>query len=290
MKMLNTKYREYRGKYRRRVDRLLNNWINFVRLAVIVLLGYLAERAIVAIHRDWVWVTVDSEIGRCWATVLKSIGPELSGIVIGLVIIDWINEKRQERQLREQLVLQMGSRHNDVTDSAVRVLAARGWLYDGSIRHAVLYEANLGGANLTGANLSKTDLFGANLVEANLLDAKLSKAHLGAANLEGANLTACELNGAILKGANLAGTELGGAKFNGASMFEAYLVGAINWTVKQFRQASDWTGATMPYGTKLRSASNPSGPTFEQWAAAQSLEDEVIEDILKVAAATGEAE
>ncbi len=46
--------------------------------------------------------------------ILKNIGPEMAGIVIGVVTIDYLNERRQIEQLKQQLIRQMGSPIRDV--------------------------------------------------------------------------------------------------------------------------------------------------------------------------------
>lgn len=111
-------------------------------------------------------------------TTLKSVGPELAGIVISVVTIDYLNKRRQDEQLKKQLILQMGSRHNDVTDTAIRALKSYGWLFDGSLKGARLEGANLQGVRLDDANLERALLFAANLGEAKLIRANLKKAHL----------------------------------------------------------------------------------------------------------------
>jgi|CXWK01.1.fsa_nt_gi hypothetical protein len=200
---------------------------NLLRAGVVLFFLSLAVWAITLNHHDrviahsepWLWLT----------TALVSVGPELAGIVIGVVTIDYLNERRQDEQLKGQLILQLGSKHNDVTDTALRVLTARGWLYDGSLSDAFLVTANLSGAELEGADLSGANLWAANLSEANLLRVRLS--------------------GAILRNANLSR-----ARF---------------WTIKQLEQVETLKGATMPDEIQLGlNPQFPiDGPTFEQWKA-----------------------
>ena len=51
--------------------------------------------------------------GYWWATL----GPELAGIVIGVVFVNSLNERRQTRQLKAQLIRQMGK--SPIKDVAV---------------------------------------------------------------------------------------------------------------------------------------------------------------------------
>ena len=212
-----------------------SNATNILRLALVLLFLLLAVWAItlnryglvIANHDPWLWLTI----------ALVSVGPELAGIVIGVVTIDYLNERRQDEQLKRQLILQLGSMHNDVTDTALRALKARGWLYDGSLSKAELWGTNLSGANLGRANLSgasfwKANLSGtllerANLSRANLMQANLSRANLGRANLSGASFGEADLSGAHLWEVNLSGALLLDANLSGANLRRANLSGAI---------------------------------------------------------------
>ena len=147
-----------------------DNATNILRVAIVLLFLGLAVWAItlnryelvIADHEPWLWLSV----------ALIDVGPELAGIVIGVVTIDYLNEWRQDEQLKKQLMLQLSSAHNDVTDTALRALRARGWVKDGS-----LSEADLGRANLSRANpVSYTHLFVLHhrAVEENLGDADIA--------------------------------------------------------------------------------------------------------------------
>ncbi len=139
-----------------------------------------------------------------------NVSAELASIAITILVIDAINEWRQNGQLKEQLILQMGSIHNDVADTAVRTLIVHGWLYDGSLRNAYLWRANLANADL------------------------------GRANLENAHLRDANLECAYLLGANLKDVDLLGAN----------LTGIVGYTSEQLLNAKTLEGATMPDGTK----------------------------------------
>ena len=203
-------------------------------------LGLWFVQTIVSINPNW--ESLNGIPINDWLTeALKSIGSELAGIVIGIVTIDFLNERRQEQQLKQQLILQMSSRHNDVAETAVAVLRARGWLEDGTLIGADLNSANLSGvdlskanlkkanlqsANLQGANLShikltKADLCGANLQEANLSNANLVWAKLDSADLRAANVVSANLQHAWMRWAKLDNAELGESK-----LWQAVLTGA----------------------------------------------------------------
>lgn len=261
------------------------------RIGIILLFGLLAVWAVTLDHLDYV---IANEEPWLWlSTFLINLGPELAGIVLAVVIIDIANERRLDEQFKQQLILQMASTHNDLADSAVRQLRARGWLSDKSLENAILNEASLedcdlGQANLFGAQLNQAKmarcrLHGAILSEADLVEADLSHADLELAelcgsNLEGANLTGailtnCKLRGARLNGvtledANLSrtdltgaqldgvgfkGVSLQGAQLDGASMLMVDLRGAISLSLSQLDSAKIIEGSTMPDGERLAS-------------------------------------
>jgi len=95
---------------------------------------------------------------------------EFIGIGFGVLIIANAGEFISRQQEKGRLILQMGSPDNAFAIEAARQLSSKGWLYDGSLRGAVLTGADLNGAKLFEANLT-----GANLCEANLKGADLSE-------------------------------------------------------------------------------------------------------------------
>ena len=232
---------------------------------------------------------------------IRYLGAEMAGIGIATVAIDALNEKRQRAELRAQLIRQMGSRHNDVADSAVRELAYHGWLYGDSLQGARLAGAALGGADLSranleravlaNANLSKATLVGANLTGADLSNATLSEAVMESAilpqaklrevkaietDLTDADLTEADLGGADLSGAILLRTTLRRADLTRAKLSQAeLLLTALNdiksWSVEQLKQAETVEGSIMPDGVCLRQEGSRTSarqdPTFEEWQA-----------------------
>ena len=97
------------------------NSTNVLRLTIVLVFLGLAVWAItlnryelvIANREPWLWLTV----------ALVSVGPELAGIVIGVVTIDYLNERRQTEQLKAQLIRQMGMHIPDVAVPAARELA-----------------------------------------------------------------------------------------------------------------------------------------------------------------------
>ncbi len=160
--------------------------------------------------------------------IRQRISPTLFGIGVTVLLIGTANEQLATREEKKRLISQMGSQDHGFALEAVRLLRARGWLYDGSLRNASLMEANLDGAdmdraNLSGASLNLANLSGARLTAAGLIMAKLIKAQLSGANLIGSMLTGADLSGANLVIANLSGADLISVNLAGANLREATL-------------------------------------------------------------------
>lgn len=200
------------------------------------------------------WVIADVLFGRFLAHTLINIAPELAGLIIGVVTIDYLNERRQDERLKKQLILQMGSRNKDVTDTAVRILEAYGWLYDGTLENAKLQRADLEGARLNRANLKGVNLKGAKLREANLKNANLAGAILEDAILIDAVLIDADLNGAWLKNANLKGSV-----FSFAYELQKDFVTAK----KNLEESQKWV--RIMDSRKLRGVTMPDGRKYEEW-------------------------
>lgn len=138
-----------------------------------------------------------------------NIGTELASIAITVLIIDRLHHHHDDETQRAALILQMGSPDHSFAIEAVRILAAHGWLKNGTLTHA-----QLGHANLEGVNLQDVSLIGTRLALANLQHAKLTRANLSQAVLKGADLKAACLRGTNLCGANLTDANLVDAKLD----------------------------------------------------------------------------
>jgi hypothetical protein len=116
------------------------------------------------------------------------LSPELAGIAVTVLILDYLGEKRRERALRWQLVHEMGSHNNYIALRAVYELRQRGWLMDGTLENVNLHYADLTAANLSNANLCHADIQDAQLARAELQNADLSETDMHGTNLAEANL------------------------------------------------------------------------------------------------------
>lgn len=132
-------------------------------------------------------------LGDYLVTLYAQLSTELIGIAVTVLVIDYLNEKREERRLRWQLIHELGSRNNDIADRAAYELRERGWLMDGSLQNADLHNADLSHANLANANLCHANLHGATLSHAELQNANLSETDLKGVNFTGANLQKADL-------------------------------------------------------------------------------------------------
>lgn len=274
---------------------------------VIVLLFLIL--AILALHLSFAyeadhWVITNSEFGRFLAHTLINIAPELAGIVIGVVTIDYLNERRQGEQLKKQLILQMSSKHNDVTDTAVRILRANGWLSDGTLEDSFIVDANLQGSDLSSTNLGRVIFVNSNLEAVGLKKANLSgayvintnlrKAYFKEANLkwfhaiksileeavlEGVDLSYSWLSETNLTRANLENAKLNHADLDGSSLEKANLkmieMQGCNLRGASFKEANleganlnnaeNWTREQLLQAESLANATMPDGKKYEQW-------------------------
>ncbi len=147
-------------------------------------------------ENEWLYFVVGTAVGLiAWpalqiaqtefADFLYDLVPEAVGIVFTVVIIDRLNQMREQRQFKEQLMRQMHSRYSHMALTAVEELRVLGYLSDGS----------LVGRNLRGANLREANLYQADLRESDLTNTILGKADLVQANLEDAQITDKQLMG-----------------------------------------------------------------------------------------------
>jgi uncharacterized membrane protein len=192
--------------------------------------------------------TANGIIGDFYA----NIAVDSMSIAFAILVIDWLNARWADKELKAQLIRGMRSRDNGLALQAVEELRARGWLTDGTLRGANLTAANLGGVDLKEANLERAILNHAILVDAelegiNLQHAQLEKAdfrdaNLSKAKLQHARLKRAKLNNARLVEANLEGTKFGLYYYEGDTRADADMT-----TLAVARRL---TGATLPNGRK----------------------------------------
>lgn len=145
-------------------------------------------------ENEWVYLVVGIMIGLLIPALfsylgtdptgfLESLVPEAMGIGFTLLILDRLNERRENRKEREQLIRQLHSYYNPVAMQALEELRVIGYLSDGTLhnqdfRGADWRDANLYQADLTGCDLRNTKMQKADLVEANLTNAQVTEDQL----------------------------------------------------------------------------------------------------------------
>jgi hypothetical protein len=131
-------------------------------------------------------------------SLLGQLRTEAISVAVAVIVLDELNRYRAKLEYKQQIIEQLGSRSNDFSLDAARVITKNGWHRDGSLKGASLRGAKLGGADLQNANLKGADLNFANLKGADLTAANLKGASLHEVNLEGAYLWQVNLEGANL--------------------------------------------------------------------------------------------
>lgn len=158
---------------------------------------------------------------------LMSLFTNVLSIFVTVFVLDELAQKREERQkdyeLKERLILQMGSPNNSLAIEATRILRQKQWLTDGSISGAILIGANLMEADLMEATLKECILTGANLNNANLEGADLTKADLTEVSLDRGILVRATCFETQLESSSLKATWLMYANLNKANLNNAVL-------------------------------------------------------------------
>ena len=194
---------------------------------------------------DWNWEQFVSEY-------YANISSELFSVALTVLIIDYLNDRRQKAEEKQRLIRQMGSTEHGLAMAAVEELKAMGATKDGS-----LVSVNLEGAHLTGVRLGR-----ANLRNSRMDFADFSSGHLYFADLFGADMSGSDLRGTVLTGANLHHTDLVAAKLQGALMSEADMTyckldNAVFDETTQLPDKSNWSPTT-----DMGRFTNPKHPNF----------------------------
>jgi hypothetical protein len=214
-------------------------------------------------HRGWHWTGLIDDL-------YANVGSELAGMAVVILLVDRLAARRENDNLRRQLVRELGSTDRGLTARAVLELEVKGWLYDGTLAGAQLSGAQLGGArleraampaavfagaDLTHANLSNASVAGANFAEAvleranlemadltraSLIHARLPQADAALAILTDANLYGADLTDADLTSADLSGADLRAADLTRARLTSSHLT-AIRWN-----PATQWPAGFTP--------------------------------------------
>ena len=228
------------------------------RIAVILIVVGAAVSIVGAINQTCKctgWRDLGNAVNHIIGDFYANVSVDCLSIAFAILVIDRLNERRAEEDLKAQLIREMGSPDNGIALRAIKELRARGWIEDGSLRNARLSLANLEGAeledvDLSGASLCETNMQRADLKSANLKGANLARANLQNAVLTNANLQDSSLSGALLRSANLSASNLHDARFttridDETERFQLYLQSLEN---QLFFATAEMHKAVMPNG------------------------------------------
>jgi hypothetical protein len=200
--------------------------------------------------------------------LLESLVPEGIGIVVTVLFIDTLyrryERERETRELKGNLIRQLRSPVRPVAMNALHELNVRGWLQDGSLSGANLYEAKLEGAIFQNANLPDANLWYADLSNTDLRGCDLTGASLWYSNLSDADLLVANLSNTVLIEANLTNTRLVGANFSGATLMRANLTGSTFGKARFDENTRLPDGELWVEGRDMREFTHP-----EEWKAEQ---------------------
>jgi len=205
-----------------RLRQAWRDWKNLPFSRRIKLVGYAA--LVIAILELSVVAFAYERLLGFWQGLLINLGSDFLGVALAVLVINALQERAQDEQLKQRLIREMSSKIRDVAVPAAEEMKLRGWGFgdDRSLAEVRLVEANLQGADLSGANLSAANLRKANLNGAKLLRSQLHFASLDEADLSGAKMDECYLAQTHLEKANLARAKLWLTRLDGA-----YLEGAV---------------------------------------------------------------
>jgi hypothetical protein len=248
-------------RLKNRLRRITNYLLEVRRVGVILLLlsllsgiyGYQVNYRQPDGTVDWNWQQFIQDF-------YANISAELGSVAITVLIIDYLNDRRQREEEKERLIRQMGSTERGLAMAAVEELKALGAVKDGS-----LVGINLEQAVLTGVRLGRVDLR-----HARMDFADLSEGHLYFANLERADMSGCDLRGTVLTGANLRHADLVAAKLDGALLSEVDLTHckldrALFSDRTQLPDKSNWSP-----GVDMRRFTDPQHPQYWRSAMPES--------------------
>lgn len=196
---------------------------------------------------------------------LTNVFTESLSIIVTVLVLDRLNERRADNRLKEELLADLHSPSNNMVLNALQRLRDKNWLpkdyfVNINLQNADWSNAYIGNMNFEGARLrgisfnnttnnemdanfppilNNTDLRFASLKNAELIGASIKRADLKFSHLESANLMMAHLEGSDLKGAHLYGTNLFGANLEGADLTSAKL-----------NEKTSFFGAVLPDSTK----------------------------------------
>jgi len=153
-----------------------------------------------------------------------NVATEIIGIALTIVFIDYYYRQREEKELKERLIREMGSSDNADALKAVGELRSHGWLQDGSLAGKNFVYANLDNANLILANFENCFFGSASFRNAILHSANLKNAHLHNTDFRSASLFGVNLEGATLQNAKIKQTKFRGTNLHNSDLEDKQLI------------------------------------------------------------------
>jgi len=148
------------------------------------------------------------------------VGVEFFGMGLTVFLIDWLYERRDEREKKHQLIRELGSIDRILSNRAALELSSKNWLSDGTLKGAILLNANLEKSDLDDANFSFCNLEGVNFRSANLGGADFRNANLKNADFSGSFLEEVDFSSAIILNADFTSANLRNAKFVNSNLWQ----------------------------------------------------------------------
>ena len=214
------------------------------------------------------WPNLGDVLNHMIGDFYANVSVDCLSIAFAILVIDRLNGRRAEQELKAQLIREMGSSDNGIALKAARELLGREWFTDDMLKGAYLIHADLQGAMLSAFNLE----------EAILTKANLRKATLTNTNLQGANLFGVAINHAALALANLK---------NARNLTEQQLVTAFSLTLTIMPDGSRYDGRYSLYGDYEESDTSATAQcynvTLEEYLAGQEWAREHLADLRREA-------
>ena len=199
-------------------------------------------------------------------------GVQLFGMGLTVVLIDWLYEKRDEREKKYQLIKELGSLDRSLSTRAALELSSRNWLSDGTLKKSILLNANLERADLDEADFSFCNLEEANFKLANIgggvfhnihgKNANFVESFLEKADFYSAHLWKANFVSANLRNAGFANADLWQANFEKAYLQDCLFTRAVLKSVN-FREAKYLTQGQLAVASELCAAIMPDGSRYD---------------------------
>lgn len=212
-----------------------------------------------------------NDFDNFWSQVLAEAHGMIFDIAIIGILIFWLNQSGQTRQLIRFYKDEIDDfRLWESEEAAFRTVGNikrlnRHKIYEINLVNCSLTRTNLSYVTLKGSNLNSANLSQSSMIEANLENTRLNQTNFENSNLNQANLVAAYASGANFKDAYLIKTQFENAFLIKANFNNAYLMEAN--LRNSYLMGADFENASL-YKADLRGAK---GLTVDQLAKAKTL-------------------